>query len=364
MDLHILPGVKAREVAQAHMQDVLLEEEHQCKCMTYWIDEARGNVFCLIQAPAKEVVEELHRKAHGLVPHRIIEVETSLVESFLGRVSDPDEISVLDMGLKVFHDPSYRIILRAKISSLPILQQKLRKEVAFELISQFKYIVRQELADHGGRETGHRGSGFIASFGLASNALACAIAVHEKMKAIEYPSGLRISLCGGEPVGKDAGIFGEAVGSTDRLCFIARDSRPVISSTVYDLISSESIAQSRDQIFYISANEEKFLSSLFNALETNWQEPGFLLDDYSHAMAMSKSQLYRKTVALTGMSPNNLVREYRLEKARELLERKDQTISEVCFNSGFTSPSYFTKCFKNRYGILPIAFLEGLMQPE
>src|SRR5690606_41946647 len=115
MDLHILPGVKAREVAQAHMQDVLLEEEHQCKCMTYWIDEARGKVFCLIQAPAKEVVEELHRKAHGLVPHRIMEAETALVESVLGRVSDPHETLVLDKGLKLGHEPSYTLSPVVKI---------------------------------------------------------------------------------------------------------------------------------------------------------------------------------------------------------------------------------------------------------
>src|SRR5688572_6404401 len=80
MDLHIIPGVKARDVAQAHVQDLLIQDEHGCTVMTYWVDEKRGNVFCLIEAPEKEAVSELHGKAHGLIPHRIIEVNNNLVE--------------------------------------------------------------------------------------------------------------------------------------------------------------------------------------------------------------------------------------------------------------------------------------------
>ena len=82
MDLHILPGVKARDVAEAHRRDMLIQQDHDCKCMTYWIDEKRGNVFCLIEAPAKEAVEEMHNKAHGLIPNRIIEVNSMLIKYF------------------------------------------------------------------------------------------------------------------------------------------------------------------------------------------------------------------------------------------------------------------------------------------
>lgn len=45
MDLHIVPGVNAKEVAEAHSRDVYLEKDHQCKCLTYWIDELRGHIF-------------------------------------------------------------------------------------------------------------------------------------------------------------------------------------------------------------------------------------------------------------------------------------------------------------------------------
>ena len=73
---------------------------------------------------------------------------------------------------------------------------------------------------------------------------------------------------------------------------------------------------------------------------------------------MSKSQLYRKVTSLTGFSPNDLLNEYRLEKAKELLTKKKHNVSEVAFVTGFSSPSYFTKCFKNKFGLLPLAYLE------
>jgi AraC-like DNA-binding protein len=108
----------------------------------------------------------------------------------------------------------------------------------------------------------------------------------------------------------------------------------------------------------LSPQDEEFLTMLFNTLEEKWQDADFNFDDYSQAMAMSKSQLYRKTISLTGLSPNNFLKEYRLEKAKELLRKKSQNISQITFNSGFTSPSYFTKCFKTKYGLLPNDYLD------
>ncbi|HET6995148.1 MAG TPA: DUF4242 domain-containing protein, partial [Chitinophagaceae bacterium] len=116
MDVHIVPGVKAKDVAEAHRKDLLHQEEHGCKCMTYWIDEERENIFCLIEAPDKAAVEEMHNKAHGLIPNKVIEVSSNVVESFLGRIYDPEEAKLSDEGLKVFSDPSYRVLLVTAIT--------------------------------------------------------------------------------------------------------------------------------------------------------------------------------------------------------------------------------------------------------
>ena len=70
-------------------------------------------------------------------------------------------------------------------------------------------------------------------------------------------------------------------------------------------------------------------------------------------LGLSRVQLYRKVKALTGLSPVELLRKARLQKAKELIKGTDKTIAEVAYEVGFTAPSYFTKCFKEEFGISP-----------
>src|SRR5260221_2593338 len=125
MDVHNVPGVEAQDVAEAHRKDMLIQDEHHCKCITYWIDEERGNAFCLIEAPSEDKVVEIHTKAHGLVPNKIIEVSNDIVKSFLGRIYDPEEATVLDNGLKVFSDSAFRILLVIETTDPVLLQHEL-----------------------------------------------------------------------------------------------------------------------------------------------------------------------------------------------------------------------------------------------
>jgi hypothetical protein len=67
MDLHIVPGITAKGAAEAHLQDLLVQAQYNCTCMTYWVDESKNSAFCLIDAPNPEAVKELHNKAHGLM---------------------------------------------------------------------------------------------------------------------------------------------------------------------------------------------------------------------------------------------------------------------------------------------------------
>jgi transcriptional regulator GlxA family with amidase domain len=106
--------------------------------------------------------------------------------------------------------------------------------------------------------------------------------------------------------------------------------------------------------------DETIVVSLFNKLEKNWQDSDFAVTELCKSMSMSKSQLYRKTIALWGLAPNLLLKEFRLEKARELLKKQSFNISQTTFDSGFNSPSYFTKCFKKKFGLLPASYLNSL----
>ena len=361
MDVHIVPGVKAKDVAEAHSKDLLHQVEHGCKCMTYWIDEERESIFCLIEAPDKQAVEEMHSKAHGLIPNKIIEVNSTLVTSFLGRIYDPEAVEISDDGLKVFSDPSFRILLVTKTTDPNLLRYQLGIEKANELLESHNNIIRKNLSQHGGREAEHEGSGFIISFSSAAKAVACALAIQKDMQDAHADAfSFRIALNAGEPVEKSNELFGDTIQFADNMCFIAGNFQIAIASSVKELVSKDFFQNQKKKLFNLSPQDESLLQLLFSKLEENWQDADFDITDYCQATAMSTSQLYRKTISLTGLSPNILLKEFRLEKAKELMKKQRYNIAQITFDSGFTSASYFTKCFKKKYGLLPMAYLDLL----
>ena len=90
MDRHDLPeAVTAEAVAKVHQEDLKIQDQYGCRGLTYWFDEKRGTAFCLIEAPEEDAVKSMHNQAHGMIPNQIIEVDTHVVNAFLGRISDP-----------------------------------------------------------------------------------------------------------------------------------------------------------------------------------------------------------------------------------------------------------------------------------
>jgi AraC-like DNA-binding protein len=359
MDVHIIPGVKAHDVAEAHRKDMLIQGDHECKCMTYWIDEERENVFCLIEAPDKEAVENMHHRAHGLIPNRIIEVSSDVVQSFLGRIYDPENAAVTADGLKVFHDPSYRVLLVISMSDPVLLQNQLGREQAAALIRSRNERVRHHLHQFGGREAEYDSHWFVASFTSAAKAMACARAIVPDMPQVQ-PSNtdLRIAIHGGEPVSQSDELFGATLRLARNMCGLSITKPIAITSAVKELLSHDHIQD--EAIHFLNPQDEQFLDMLFDTLAARWQDPGFSIPEFCRALAVSKSQLYRKTIELTGHSPNDLLKNYRLDRAKEMMRKKRVPVSQATFDSGFTSPSYFTKCFKKKFEILPLGYLEML----
>jgi AraC-like DNA-binding protein len=361
MDIHMIPGVGAIDVAEAHQKDVLIQQAHHCKCMTYWVDEARGVVFCLIDAPDKPTVEEMHRKAHGLIPHKIIDVKNEVVESFLGRIHDPENAEISDHGLKVFSDSAFRILLITEVSDPVLLRHQMGPEKADELLNRQNEIIRKEISVHAGREVEYAGQGFIVSFTSAAKAVACALEIQKKMSKKERGlTGFKIAISAGEPVSKSDRLFGDAIQLARRLCTIGTHDQLMIASAVKELLARDFSKLDQHHILSLLPQEESLMELIFNQLDANWQDPGFAVVQFCNKMSMSKSQLYRKTTAFWGMSPNQLIREFRLEKARRNLKGHSSNIAQTTFDSGFTSPSYFTKCFKEKFGLLPANYQNSL----
>ena len=108
----------------------------------------------------------------------------------------------------------------------------------------------------------------------------------------------------------------------------------------------------------MSKADEDFLKSLNNVVETNVQDSDFGPDEMAQALCMSRSSLNRKIKGLLDMSPNDYIRLERLKKAALLLKDGKYKVNEVCYMTGFNTPSYFTKCFLKQFGKLPKDFVK------
>jgi hypothetical protein len=74
LDIHDLPGVRAKDVVGAHRADLAIQDRYQVDYRQYWVAEDAGKVFCLVEAPDRETAVRVHREAHGLEAQEVYEV--------------------------------------------------------------------------------------------------------------------------------------------------------------------------------------------------------------------------------------------------------------------------------------------------
>lgn len=103
----------------------------------------------------------------------------------------------------------------------------------------------------------------------------------------------------------------------------------------------------------VTSVDEAFLKRVLETIEKEMEEETFSVVELSQAVGMSRSQLHRKLKALTDKSPNQIIREMRLQRAKELLTKGAGNASEVAFMVGFNSLAYFSRCFKDQFGVSP-----------
>lgn len=108
----------------------------------------------------------------------------------------------------------------------------------------------------------------------------------------------------------------------------------------------------------VTSADEKFLNKLISFIENNIADPDLNVDSLIEEINLSRSQLHRKLKALTGLSSTEFVRNIRLKRAAQLLEQHHGTIAETVYAVGFSSLSYFSKCFQKQFSMTPKEYLE------
>lgn len=362
MDRHdVSETVTAEQIARLHQEDLKIQDQFGCRALTYWFDEKRKTTFCLIEAPNAKAIHNMHNKAHGQVPHKIIEVEASIVESFLGRIEDPEKAK--NTRLNIINDPAFRTIMVILLKRLSLKQKEATQSKSS--INNYRKAVLHLLKNYEGIPVKQSENYFLVSFKSVTNAVHAALEIQSLFKDFRKEIKnekllLKIGLSAGAPVTEKRLFFEDSIKLAERMCRIIKG-EIIVSPEVKELYDSENLNRLRKgkNIFFLEHADEKFLTLLMDYTESAWRNTNLKVDDFMKPVGRSKSQFYRKMILLTDKSPNSFINEYRLDEALALLNNNTGNISEIAFETGFSSPSYFSKCFQKRYGLSPSHFLSA-----
>ena len=143
--------------------------------------------------------------------------------------------------------------------------------------------------------------------------------------------------------------------TTDYLTTLANellDKRNLIQKIMH-----ESISLCEDEDLSISKQDKEFLKKMNEVIEENIADPSFAVEKLEAAASMSSSTLLRKFKKLLNTTPNNYIRTKRLILAAQMIEDGNDRASDICWSCGFNSTSYFTKCFREYYGMTPQEYI-------
>jgi class 3 adenylate cyclase len=227
----------------------------------------------LIDAPAKEKFIQLHKEAHGSIPHKIMEVNPETVEAFLGRIEDPQPSSEsFTPSNEAFVDSAFRVIMFTDMKDSTAITTRLGDTKALELFRTHNSITRDALKEHNGREIQHTGDGFMVSFVSASPAVDCAITIQRSFASHNqiHPDtkiNVRIGICAGEPVEEDQRLFGSTVQRNSRICDKVEPDQILVAPAIRDLCIGK-------QFSFTDRGEfvPKGFDQPIRMYEANWQE--------------------------------------------------------------------------------------------
>jgi hypothetical protein len=142
-----MTGATPEAIAAAHLKDVAVQGRYGVRYLKYWMNEARGKVFCLCEAPDAEAANRVHREAHGLVAERIIEVDPDLADGMLGGGAVAATGAALAPGGTL--DPGVRTPLVTDIVGSTELTQRLGDRAALAIVDPHDRLVREAIERNG-----------------------------------------------------------------------------------------------------------------------------------------------------------------------------------------------------------------------
>lgn len=346
MDFHKLKSsdISKDEMHRIHDEDLAVQEKFGVFELKYWVNLEAKNLFCLVQAPSKEAFNNVHKHSHGNTACNIIEVSEDEFNLYFGVGKSVHDLAHTETGEI---DTGFRTILLLSHADLTRHDDQYLKEV------------NRLIEHHKGVRVLYPDDDILVSFIFASNAILCAKAIYKLLISIPDTIEYTISLVSGRPVDEIGdNIFEEAKKKVQYLCAIGHQKTMCLDAETKILSDKERMSSKIDTEDFSIIKKEDFIFSfkLYDILEKKMDDPHFKSEDIDNMLGLSKSQAYRKIKSLTGIAPNQLIQEFRLRKSLKYLRQDSVTISEIAYDLGFNSPTYFTKLFRKRFNLTPTRF--------
>jgi AraC-like DNA-binding protein len=353
MDFHKLENITVEDVQKAHMADEAIQEQYGVRYHQFWVNVEAGTVFCLTEGPDKATCEKVHQMAHGNIACAMTEVEPGHYKVLMGETEQVDHGAVKKADGSI--DLGYRNIISINAQGLTDAKSPAELNL-FQSNKWIQKIINDAISGAGGRVIEYPAEDHhIAVFRETAAAIECAERIQRNiLKSTDNAHAIvRIGISAGQPVTEDGEFFTQAIRLANQLCALAPDNSILASSLVQKLSKN----LQTDTVRMLSPADEEFAARLFDEAEKQLTDETFTIDDLGQSIAISRPQLYRRITSLTGRSPNDLIRDLRMTKALALLKAKKHNITQVAMEVGYTSPSYFAKCFAKKFGCTPSAFV-------
>jgi AraC-like DNA-binding protein len=357
MDYHVFPSISIEDVKLAHIADRAVQDKFGVKYHQFWVNEDAGTVFCLMEGPDKETCARVHREAHGNVACALVEVESGFYELFMGAQHRTDHGLVLHPDGNV--DKGHRSVVVVNIiGNTTITHTQDYHSLIFP--AEPKNCVRKSIPTHNGREIKSLGEdSIVATFTHSDEALNFARHVQKVLRAndreathSEWDITYSIGITTGQPLEEQDGLFENTLRNAHRLSLVA-ENREIVASRCLLERSGVSDVQNEPGLRGVGKREELFLNNFFDLTDKVFVGSDLGVSDLSQAIGLSRPQFYRKVRSLTGRSPISFLRDIKMKKALFLLWNKEKNISEIALELGYSNPSYFSKCFSEKYGFAP-----------
>lgn len=347
MDFHKIDSdaITAEDMYRAHLRDVAVQNKHGLIYKKYYLDLHHKTAFCLMESPDKDSCVQSHKEAHGIGACNIIEVsrEHEFIP-YMGQGGQNEQDLALTLSGEI--DSGFRTIMLVDFLDLMENQELM----ASKIMDSIKY--------HNGSVIKVPSEKYMASFIDALDALACAVQISSHFESSDQNFLYSLALATGKPVDEHGtNIFEETKTKVNVMLRLGWQ-----KGIYMDLETKLSASRSKDvskidaaRFTVLDQASYKEIEKLEKVLLKNLNNSAFKSDALSKELGLSKTQAYRKISSLVGMSPNRLLSELRLLNAARTLKSGAKTVSEVAYDSGFNSPTYFTRVFRNRFDVLPTA---------